>query len=366
MRLLWVKFFSTFENGIINVFRSILFRKPSVPSRILVFRTGSIGDNICAMPAIVAIRKTFPTAKLHILTNAGGSNLVSLQHLLHESYYDNIIDYLGYSARQLFDVIKKEKYDLVVELPQDQAPLAAQLRNMIFFRFAGIRSGFGWQVNTIFSFRQVQEKKMTFTSERTRLMDVLAKHDIRGDELLFPLRSSADDIRTVDSFFEILPAKKIVALVPGAKRPQNRYPFERFQALASWLVERNYAVLVVGGPEDVERGRQLSVLQGVFDATGKFTPAQSAIALSRCSATISNDTGPMHLSYAAGTPVVGLFSSRDFQEKWFPPKGNVALRNYDIHCSLCFSETCNNNICMQGIPLDKVKDAFLQLEAALQ
>jgi heptosyltransferase-3 len=366
MRLLWVKLSSSLGNALINVLRFMLFRKSSAPTKILLFRTGSIGDNICALPSIAAVRKTFPSAQLHILTNAGGSNLVSLQHLLHEDYHNRIIDYQGYNARQLFKVIKKEKYDLIIELPQDQARLKPQVRNMIFFRLAGIRSGIGWQVNTIFSFRQVQEKKMSFISERERLLKLLAKHNIHGEDLIFPLRSTADDIRVVDTFLERLPSKKIVALVPGAKRLQNRYPFERFQALASWLLEKNYAVLIIGGPEDVERGTELSAVAGTFDATGKFTPAQSAIALSRCLLTISNDTGPMHLSYAVGTPVIGLFSSRDFQEKWFPPSGNIALRNYNVHCSLCFSETCMNNICMQGIPLDKVKEAFLQLEAAIQ
>lgn len=361
MRLLWVKFLSFTSNAIINVVRVILFRRPSEPSKILIFRTGSIGDNICAMPAIVTLRRRYPKAQLHILTNAGATNLVSLQHLLHEAYYDKIIDYFGYSPRALFDLLKKEKYDLVVELPQDQAGFVSQFRNMIFFRFAGISSGFGWQVNTIFSFRQAQEKNFKFISERERLLKIVG-----GEENVFPLRSSAGDHQVVDKFFETLPSNKIVALVPGAKRPQNRYPFERFESLARWLVGKNYAVLVVGGPEDVERGARLAGIPGVFDATGKFTPGQSAIALSKCFMTISNDTGPMHLSYAVGTPVIGLFSSRDFQEKWFPPKGNIALRNYDIHCSLCFSETCNNNICMQGISIDRVKDAFLQLESTPQ
>lgn len=361
MALLWVRISRSVQNGVLSFVRWILFSRYKDPSKILVFRTGSIGDNVCAMPAIVAIRKKFPDAQLHILTNAGATNLVSLQNLLHEDYYDNIIDYLGYNARQLFNVIMKERYDLVIELPQDQATFISQLRNMIFFRFAGIRSGFGWQVNTIFAFRQQQEKGMTFISERERLLNIVG-----GGANVFPLKSSSQDHEVVKIFFDKLPSAKIVALVPGAKRPQNRYPFERFEALAKWLVEKKYNVVVIGGPEDVGRGEKLSSIPGVFDATGKFTPAQSAIAISRCFMTISNDTGPMHLSYASGTPVIGLFSSRDFQEKWFPPKGNIALRNYDVHCSLCFSETCSNNICMQGIPIEKVKDAFLQMEAIIR
>jgi ADP-heptose:LPS heptosyltransferase len=365
MRLHWVKFLYALKNRVIDAFRFFLFRKPNTPSKVLLFRTGSIGDNICAMPAIVAVRKKFPNAQLHILTNAGATNLVSLQNLLHEDYYDKVIDYFGYRPKELFNLIKKEKYDLIVELPQDQAQLIPQLRNMFFFRLAGIRSGFGWQVNTIYSFRQVQEREAKFISERTRLLNLLAANNIIGDETSYPLKINEADRKTVESLLKDVPAR-FVAVVPGAKRSQNRYPLERFKTLTSWLVGKGYSVLIVGGPEDRERGQELSGIPGAYDFTGKLTPAQSAHLLSHCFLTISNDTGPMHLSYAVGTPVIGLFSSRDFQEKWFPPEGNIALRNYNVHCSLCFSETCADNICMQGIPIDEVKDAFLQMETALR
>ncbi len=106
----------------------------------------------------------------------------------------------------------------------------------------------------------------------------------------------------------------------------------------------------------------LNKVEGVVSFAGKLTPIQSSVLLSRCFLAISNDTGPMHLSYAVGTPVLGIFSSRDFQQKWFPPKGNIALRNNLVPCSLCFSEVCADNICMKGISLDAVKDAFIELE----
>jgi len=50
---------------------------------------------------------------------------------------------------------------------------------------------------------------------------------------------------------------------------------------------------------------------------------------------------------------------------WFPPMGHIALRNNDVHCSLCFSETCANNICMQGISIESVKESFVEMEERL-
>jgi heptosyltransferase-2 len=83
--------------------------------------------------------------------------------------------------------------------------------------------------------------------------------------------------------------------------------------------------------------------------------------MGRCKVVVSNDTGPMHLAYAAGTPVVALFSSRDYPEHWFPPEnsGNTTLRLYDVHCSICLSDTCTNNICMKRITPDEVIQKLL-------
>jgi ADP-heptose:LPS heptosyltransferase len=320
------------------------------------------------MPAIVAIRKKFPDAQLDVLTNAGGTNLVSLSRLLSNTTYNEIIDYLGYKPGALLRLLKSDPYDLVIELPQDQASLASQLRNMIFFRLARIRSGFGWQVNTIFRFRQAQERHLKFISERTRLLNILNLHGIQsGGANVYPLEITSDDQSVVDSVLQPVDrTRPNVGIVPGAKRPQNRYPLERFKDIAYWLVDKGYNVLVIGGGEDSERGASISTRANIHNFCGRLTPVQSAVLLSRCVATISNDTGPMHLSYAVGTPVIGLFSSRDFPNKWFPPEDHIAIRNDDVHCSLCFSETCSNNICMQGIPIEKVKDAFLQVEAALR
>src|SRR5690349_14196661 len=140
---------SLVKNLILRLSASLLFTSTKSPKKVLLFRTGSIGDNICAMPAIVSIRRHFKDAELHILTNAGGKNLVSLENLLSAEYYDRIIDYSGTPRRALLRILKEGSYDLVIELPQDQASLMTELRNMLFFRLAGIRSGFGWEVNTI-------------------------------------------------------------------------------------------------------------------------------------------------------------------------------------------------------------------------
>jgi ADP-heptose:LPS heptosyltransferase len=62
----------------------------------------------------------------------------------------------------------------------------------------------------------------------------------------------------------------------------------------------------------------------------------------------------MHLAYAVGTPLIAIFSSRDYAGKWFPPANekNIVFRNNDVYCSGCFSDECNNNLCIKEIKSD--------------
>lgn len=78
--------------------------------------------------------------------------------------------------------------------------------------------------------------------------------------------------------------------------------------------------------------------------------------MQHCMLVLSNDTGPMHLAYGFGVPVVALFSNRDFPDRWFPPTGrhNAVLRAEEVACAVCLSETCADNICMKKIGPEEV------------
>mgnify|MGYP000235851713 CR=1 FL=1 len=150
---------------------------------------------------------------------------------------------------------------------------------------------------------------------------------------------------------------KYIAVVVGAKRKQNRWPIEYFQEVIEYIIENGYKVLLIGGVADVEITRNLKVNENTILFCGKLTPLESASILKLCKLTITNDTGPMHISYAVDTPVVALFSARDFQNKWYPPKDKgVVFRDNSIECRICLSEICKNNKCMKSIhPSDVIK-----------
>lgn len=360
LKLKIVNLYFLFANLLIIATQSVLFRKNDVPSKILLFRTGSLGDSICAIPSILSIRRSFPDAKLILLTNAGGENLVSLPQLLNHQTYDEVIDYHGKKLPEISSALRAEKFDLVIELSQYQAPLFRQIRNMLFFRWIlKIPAGFGWDAASCMFFRQTQEKYIRYPNERERLLAVLKKNHVApGAESIFDLQIRKQDIQKVEeTFASTIPKnhKPAIGIVVGAKRPQNRWPLAYFLEVIQHYTGE-YNILLIGGPEDIPLAHPLSDLPSVYSFCGKLSPVQSYLMLQKCLLVISNDTGPMHLAYAAGVPLVAIFSSRDFPNRWFPPEkdSNVVLRNNEVHCSLCLTETCMNNICMQGIPPGRV------------
>jgi ADP-heptose:LPS heptosyltransferase len=358
------KLISTFiiidiANWILLFFKSLLFKSAekecySEIKKVLIFRTGSIGDTICSLPAIYNVRQNFPFATIDILTNAGNNLLVSMEALIDHSLYDSMIDYLGEDAFALWKRLRNKRYDMIIQLPQQYSSTFRQLRDMIFFSSAGIKYGIGWQKSSSVLFKRIQERYIIQKNEENILLELLERAGLRMiDRNIYPLNiDEKSKLYVKDKMMGmgIELNKPIIAIVIGAKRIQNRWPLSYFKEVIKELVKKNIQVLIIGGSEDTGNAALLAE-QNVWNCTGLFTPIQSAIALSYCKMTISNDTGPMHLSYAVGTPVIAIFSSRDFPGRWYPPDNmnNHILRNNNVHCSLCLSENCSDNICMKAI-----------------
>jgi len=104
----------------------------------------------------------------------------------------------------------------------------------------------------------------------------------------------------------------LVGLFPGAGHPSRRWPLEQFASLADFLIRNDQVmVLVFLGPEErdfiKEIRRQFPPSVVILD---QLTIPQLAAAQARLAAFVSNDTGPMHLASAVGTPVVLLLDKR--------------------------------------------------------
>lgn len=159
-----------------------------------------------------------------------------------------------------------------------------------------------------------------------------------------------------------------VALVPASRWPTKNWPAPAFHALAARLQrEAGASIHLVGGPGETglcgEIARDLPGTTVV--EAGRHTIPQTGGLLAHMDLVIANDTGPIHLAAALGTPVLALFGPTDPRRTGPYGAGHRVLMR-DLPCQPCYARTCRigGMPCLAGLPVAQVCDAALTMLAA--
>ena len=165
---------------------------------------------------------------------------------------------------------------------------------------------------------------------------------------------------------------------PGMELTAKRWPLERYRALAKKLVyELDAQVLLIGGPGDEALNNQLltglDVPEGtVLNLTGRTSMGELGALLERCALFIGNDSSPMHLAAAVGTPVIAIFGPTSPQEYGPYPLDDpqhIALWRHPTGKPCFFlgkMQPCANCTCMQAVTVDDVWQAVQRLSPSPQ
>jgi heptosyltransferase-2 len=167
----------------------------------------------------------------------------------------------------------------------------------------------------------------------------------------------------------------LIGLNPGAEYgPAKRWPVESFAAAANELYRRlDCGFLIFGGPGDIALAEELRELLPVpqsrghvVSLAGKTRLGELMSALKVCRVLITNDTGPMHVAAALGTPVVAPFGSTspELTGPGLPGDPRHRLINSGVPCAPCFLRRCPIDFrCLRGLSADRVVAAVLEVVA---
>jgi ADP-heptose:LPS heptosyltransferase len=138
----------------------------------------------------------------------------------------------------------------------------------------------------------------------------------------------------------------LIAVNPGASCPSKRWPAEKFAKAASELADKyNAKVAVVCAGADRISGDKVAGLIGprCANLSGRTTVAELAAVLKRAKLFISNDSGPVHIACAVGTPVVAVFGRNDAglsPRRWGPSGARDRALHKDAGCAVCLAHRC--------------------------
>lgn len=147
-----------------------------------------------------------------------------------------------------------------------------------------------------------------------------------------------------------------IAIHPGASQPDKKWPLRSFRELAASLAQRpDTEIVIVAGPRDVELAREFESIRGVVNLAGKTSPRDLAALFRDCQLVISNDSGPMHVAAAVGTPVLDVTVGSALAAETAPyGEGHVVIEP-DIACFPCSSRrSCGSNACGDRIAPETV------------
>lgn len=167
------------------------------------------------------------------------------------------------------------------------------------------------------------------------------------------------------------PAKPLFALNPGAEYgPAKRWPAQNFIAAAREVHEQTRCLwVIVGGPADVQLAREIQVaLADAAPGSARSLAGQTSLGelmavLKTSRVLLTNDSGPMHVAAALGTPVIVPFGSTSpaFTAPGLPGEPRHQLLTSAVPCSPCFRRTCPIDFrCMSSISVEAVVRAVLK------
>lgn len=376
------------QNFTLNISKRIFFPKLKAPPKnILIYKIGNIGDIVCAVPSFIAIRRAYPEAKVTLLTSPGQKGAIGAKELLTgvwyldelKVYYAEDIDSRRKKINFIHD-LRKEHYDLFIQIPDDLANFQTLLRNIIFAKCLGVKAAFGFKIRTIQLFKKTQVDYSFQKTEVESLLDLLKENNTPIQKIEFDFKISEEqknkvkrlinnmrtsDVHNIDDNFGTSDVPKlIVAISPGGKRETNQWPVERFAEVAKYLQEKyNAKVIIVGGKNDIPRAEIIKTYlkkENGLVAAGKLELLETLELFKYCTFLITNSTGTMHLAAAAGIPVVGLFTIRDVFGRWFPyGKNHKILYHKFIDCNYKKEDCIKKSIEM--IAVDEVINACDEL-----
>jgi ADP-heptose:LPS heptosyltransferase len=338
--------------------------------KVLIYRLGSLGDTVAALPCFHLIARAFPNAERRLLTNfpvhmkaPAAAAVLGDSGLVHGYMrYTMATRRIGELLR-LAGEIRRFRPDVLVYL-MPVRPLKNVQRDKLFFRLAGVRRIVGLPGEVQLQHR-FDPATGLYEPEVSRLARVIMElGDAQPEDIAnWDLRLNAAEREAAARALSGLADKKLIVCGPGTKMQANDWERENWRALLGrlYLKYPSHGLVMAGAKEDAavcEYAAQ-DWAGSKVNLAGKLSPRESAAVFSHAAVFIGPDSGPKHLAASVGTSCVCVFSARGLPGAWFPPGDRNFIIYRQPECAGCGLETCivMGKKCIRSITVDEVEQA---------
>ena len=253
--------------------------------KILIIRFSSIGDIVLTTPVIRCLRKKYPDGDIYFLTKKSFSGIV-----LANPYINTVLT-LEDDITATIQILKNENFDYIIDLHHNLRTLRIRqaLKGVPFFSFNKLNTQ-KW-IYTTLKINLMPEKHIV-----DRYMHTVKTLGVVNDGLGLDYFIPEKDIVS-DADIPFSHSQGYISVAIGAAHFTKKLPVDKLKTLCVGI---KYPIILLGGSEDFENGREIARIDPVkiYNACGKFSLNESADMIRRSKLIISHDTGLMHIAAA--------------------------------------------------------------------
>jgi lipopolysaccharide heptosyltransferase II len=337
-------------------------------NNIVIMRTDRLGEVLLSTVAVEYVKKAFPLARVTFVTSGYSRPIVEMSPDLEEVVAVDTFNKKGWLKRavELSKFFRKKSFDAAIILnPHKITHLAAFL--------AGIpcRLGYDRKWGFLLTHRVKDDRDSGEKHEVDHTLEFLSNVLGGGDIPCSPKMhygiEAEREAKMLLNANGIDHKKPIVAIHPSAGNPCKEWGADKYRELVKKLSAKDLYVCLVG--DKSSRKKAEGIVKGldpvkIRDLTGFMGIKALGAFFSMAKLFIGNDTGPMHIAAAVGTPVIALFG-RNIKgagpKRWGPwGKGNKVF--HKPACSPCLDAKCDRSRqCMENITVDEVYSSALKI-----
>ena len=305
---------------------------------ILIFRIGSLGDTVVALPCFHQIARSFPNSRRIVVTaNPVSQKASSVQSVLGNSGLINGTICFPPPPRTVGDIlalrteVREAKSKTLIYLADRD--LRRTLRDLCFFRWCGIQKVIGAPLTRDLRVPRIDAEGFTENeaSRLTRCLAPLGKVDLHG-RAVWDLGLQPNEIEVADRSLAPLNGKRFIAINIGGTNGTKDWGIDNWTFLFHLMTARHSALALVfiGSTDEFQLAGELAASWSGprLNLCGQLTPRESAAVIKRSELFIGHDSGPIHLAAAVGVRCIGMFGNFNMPKWWHPVgEGHRILHN---------------------------------------